>query len=335
MIPAKLNVFFAFYPYGGNGATSSEHPNIRNWFAKTVHYCKNDPRIGEISTRDFSDTPITMTRNQSVLVARNLKADVIVMVDSDQQLDLYGGIEDGAKDFFPSSFDFLYERKQKGLVSVIGAPYCGPPPSECVYIFKWCNEETGHPNVDHRLAMYSREEGALASGIQPVAALPTGCIMFDMSMFDLTDPKIEYQALLKKHGDAKIARALTNPWFYYEWKDIYCGEKVSTEDVTVSRDMVLCAYAKLGYNSLFCNWDAWAGHWKPKCVGKPVLLTSESVNDKYREAVFSCRKPNHKMMTLSQSGVVGVAKPRSSCYNNISAVNDAISLAAKAPEAGK
>lgn len=324
MTPAKLNVFFAFYPYGGNGATSAEHPNIRTWFAKTVQWCKNDPRVGEIITRDFSDTPITMTRNQSVIVARKLGADVIVMVDSDQQLDLYADIEDNAKEFFPSSFNFLYERKMRGVVSVIGAPYCGPPPSECVYIFKWCNEETGHPNVDHRLSMYSREEGAILAGIQPCAALPTGCIMFDMKMFDITDPKLEYQALLAKYGDPKIARALTNPWFYYEWKDIYCGEKVSTEDVTVSRDMVLCAYAKLGYNSLFCNWDSWAGHWKPKCVGKPVLLTSESINDKYKEAAFSCRKPDHKLQILPPASGVNVVPPTSIVYNGT--VNDVIAI---------
>jgi hypothetical protein len=274
MIQAKLNVFFGFYPYGGNGATSAEHPNIRTWFAKTVNWCKNDPRVGEIITRDFSDTPITMTRNQSVLVARKTGADVLVMIDSDQQLDLYAGLDENAKDFFPSSFDFLYERKMKGLVTTVGAPYCGPPPEECVYVFKWCNAESHNPNVDHRLAMYSREEGAILAGIQPCAALPTGCIMFDMAMFEVTDPKHEYYALLKKYGDKKIAEALTRPWFYYEWKDIYQAEKASTEDVTASRDMVLCAYAKLWYNSMFCNWDAWAGHWKPKCVGKPFLLTS-------------------------------------------------------------
>ncbi len=322
MTPAKLNVFFAFFPYGGNGSTSSEHPNIRNWFAKTIHKCKGDPRIGELMSRDFSDTPITMTRNQSVIVARNLGADVLVMVDSDQQLDLYSGIQDGAKDFFPSSFDFLYERKQKGLVTTIGAPYCGPPPEECVYIFKWCNKETGHPNVDHSLAMYSREEGAVMAGVQPCAALPTGCIMFDMEMFNITDPKLEYQALLAKYANPKIARALTNPWFYYEWKDIYAGEKVSTEDVTVSRDMVLCAYAKLGYNSLFCNWDAWAGHWKPKCVGKPVLLTSEAINDKYREAAFSSRKPDHKLHILPTQDKKGLVPPVKTVYNE--AVNDTI-----------
>ena len=322
MTPAKLNVFFAFYPYGGNGATSAEHPNIRNWFAKTVTWCKNDPRVGEIITRDFSDTPITMTRNRSVLDARKFGADILVMVDSDQQLDLYSGIEESAKDFFPSSFDFVYNRKVKGLVTAIGAPYCGPPPEECVYIFKWCSSESEHPNVDHRLSMYSREEGAVAAGIQACAALPTGCIMFDMDLFDITDPKKEYQGLLAKYGDAKIARALTNPWFYYEWKDIYCADKASTEDVTVSRDMVLCAYAKLGYNSLFCNWDAWAGHWKPKCVGKPVLLTSDSINEKYKEAASAGRKPDHKLQIITQQPTVGIAHQAKKVYNGT--VNDAI-----------
>lgn len=327
MIPAKLHVFFSFFPYGGNGSTSSEHPNIRNWFAKTIAYCKTDPRIGELTTRDYADTPITMTRNRAVVEAREVGADVLVMIDSDQHIDLYTDIDDRAKDFFPSTFDFLYNRKMNGLVTTVGAPYCGPPPSECVYIFKWCNDETGHPNADHKLSMYSREEGAVAAGIQPVAALPTGCIMFDMKMFDITDPKLEYQALLAKYGDPKIARALTNPWFYYEWKDIYACTKASTEDVTVSRDMVLCAYAKLGYNSMFCNWDAWVGHYKPKCVGKPVLLTSESINDKYREAVLSCRKPDHRLKLIPQQTVV--ANPVKTVYNSNSGtpVNDTLETA--------
>jgi hypothetical protein len=258
-----------------------------------------------------------MTRNRAALDAKKLGADVLVMVDSDQHLDLYAGIEEGAKEFFPSTFDFLYERKMKGLVTCVGAPYCGPPPAECVYIFKWCNDETGHPNVDHKLSMVSREEASVAAGIQNAAALPTGCIMFDVELFNITDPKHEYQSLLKKYGDAKIARALTNPWFYYEWKDIYAADKASTEDVTVSRDMVLCAYAKLGYNSLFCNWDAWVGHYKPKCVGKPVLLTSESINDKYAEAVLSGRRPDHKLKILPGQPNIDIARDTPKVYNEV------------------
>src|ERR1700682_3381786 len=141
MTPSKLNVFFAFFPYGGNGASSSEHPNIRNWFARTISHCKSDSRISDTSTIDFSDTPLTMTRNRAVVEARKAEADVIVMVDSDQHPDLYLGLEKSAVPFFESSFDFLYQRKTKGLCTVVGAPYCGPPPEECCYAFHWTNRE--------------------------------------------------------------------------------------------------------------------------------------------------------------------------------------------------
>lgn len=309
MIPCKLTICFAFYPYGGNGGCSSEHPNIRRWFADTALWCSKDPRIGKVvALPDYSDTPIPMLRNRSVIDARAEGADVLVMIDSDQHPDMYVNIDPDAKPFFSSSFDFLYERKLKGMPTVIGAPYCGPPANECVYVFQWGTNESRNPNVDHRIEMYTREQGAVMAGIQPCAALPTGCIMWDMEMFEVTDPKHEFAALLKKYnGDTQIAKRLTNPWFYYEYKDIYQSDKASTEDVTATRDMVLGAYAKLGYNTMFANWDAWAGHWKPKCVGKPVLITSDSVNEKYREAITSGRRLDHKMQDM---GIVNAGKQK-------------------------
>jgi hypothetical protein len=325
MTPLKLNVMFSFFPYGGNGGCANEHPNIRSWFATTLTACNKDQRIGEIIARDYSDTPIPMMRNRAVVEARTAKADVLVMVDSDQHPDLYLGQEVSAEPFFESSFDFLYKRKCKGLVTTIGAPYCGPPPGECVYVFKWENYESANPNVDHRLEMYGRDEASIMSGIHPAAALPTGCIMFDMEMFNVTDPHHEYVALMKRYGDKRLAEAMTKPWFYYEYKDIYQSEKASTEDVTASRDMVLCAYAKLGYNTMFANWNAWAGHWKPKCVGKPVSLSSDSINSKYAAAVHSGRKDHHTMMDIGQLNFdkTVIAEKNGKAYNR-AVINDNI-----------
>lgn len=330
MTPAKLHVFFAFYPYGGNGASSSEHPNIRSWFAATVTACNADPRISHITARDFSDTPIPMMRNRSVLEAREVGADVIVMIDSDQHPDLYNGVEATAKPFFESSFDFLYKRRMEGKATCIGAPYCGPPPGECPYVFRWDDNETNNPNVDHHIEMYDRATASQMQGIHPCAALPTGCIMFDMELFNVTDPKHEYAALLAKYQDPEIAKLLTKPWFYYEYEDIYAGKKASTEDVTATRDMVLCALAKLGYNVMFANWDAWAGHWKPKCVGKPVLLSSDSINQKYMEAVLSGRQKYRQIMNIGQQNanvghIVDASPPK-----RIVAINDTIVEAVEA-----
>jgi len=47
---------------------------------------------------------------------------------------------------------------------------------------------------------------------------------------------------------------------------------------------------QLGYNPLRCNWDAWAGHWKVKCVDKPIVLTVDKVQQKYRDAVLENRE---------------------------------------------
>jgi len=41
---------------------------------------------------------------------------------------------------------------------------------------------------------------------------------------------------------------------------------------------------KLGYNPLFCNWDAWAGHWKPKCVGKPQFIEAKHISKKLKDS---------------------------------------------------
>ncbi len=32
----KLNIFFAFFAYGGNGGTQAEAPTIREWAIRTV-----------------------------------------------------------------------------------------------------------------------------------------------------------------------------------------------------------------------------------------------------------------------------------------------------------
>jgi len=120
------------------------------------------------------------------------------------------------------------------------------------------------------------------SGIQECAALPTGLIMYDMRCFDVTEPETD-----KDH-----------PWFYYEWTDKYAANKASTEDVTMTRDLSLTGATKLGYNPVLCNWDAWAGHWKPKCVGKPVVMDAKSVGQKLRMAWSSQHDGGNKIVDL-------------------------------------
>lgn len=264
----KLNVGLVTFSYGGNGGIASEHPDIREWMVPLVSEASRDPRIENIRIWNLSDTPITMTRNRAVLQAREYGVDVLVMVDSDMRPDC----EPDGKKFFPSSFDFLHDHYEKGPC-VIGVPYCGPPPHECVYVFEWRDMQSDHPNPDFQLKMYERTQAVKLSGIQECAALPTGLIMYDMRCFALTEPKTDQD----------------KPWFYYEWVDKYHSEKASTEDVTQTRDLSLVGTQLLGYNPLFCNWDSWAGHWKPKCVAKPRFIEAKNISSKLKH----CWEANH------------------------------------------
>lgn len=289
----KLDVMFAFPSYGGNGGISSEVPEVRRWMCGIVHKMKQDERIGRISELTIGDTPITMVRNQFVKEARSVHADVLVMVDSDIN-PLKHVNEPHHKEFFFSSFDFLYNNYEKGPC-VIGAPYCGPPKgigSENVYVFEWQNYGDFGQETPFSLEQIPRMLAARMRGIQECAALPTGMIMYDMRAFELIEPckksKSEVLDLLIQ-GEITKREAigmLHEGWFYYEWEDATASAKSSTEDVTNTRDISLAGQAKLGYNPVFCNWDSPVGHWKPWCVsGRPYIHDPEKVVHTFRDAI--------------------------------------------------
>lgn len=278
----KFNLGICTFSYGGNGGISSEVPDIREWMIPVVLEASRDERVGNIRVWNLSDTPITMTRNRCVLQAREFGVDVLIMVDSDMKPDINAGQSD-AKPWFKTSFDFLVNHYHKGPC-VIGAPYCGPPPMECVYVFRWQNMQSHNENPDFQLEMYDRHTALKMAGIQECAALPTGMIMYDMRSFLLTEPKT----------------AEDKPWFYYEWKDKFCADKASTEDVTQTRDLSLVGTQQLGYNPLFCNWDAWVGHWKPKCVGKPQVVDAAGVSAKLKRC-WEANDDGAKIVNFSAS----------------------------------
>jgi hypothetical protein len=211
-----------------------------------------------------------------------------LMIDSDMTPDCELKEDNTAKPFWKSSLDYLYDHYHKGPVA-IGAPYLGPPPRSNCYIFQWASwanaSESAHR--DMRIEAYTREQAELMTGIADAAALPTGLILFDMRMFDLTDPVKAYTRLVEQGVDPQLARLQTRSWFYYEYDDLYEANKASTEDVTATRDMALVGQHELGYCPIKSNWDAWAGHNKPLMVRKPRSLKLDHVNAKYRAAVNS------------------------------------------------
>lgn len=260
----KFSVLIVGFPYGGNGSSSTEVPEVGYWLAKTLLKMRKDKRIAHAGYHYISDTPITMTRNRSIEIAKEEGMDFLLMVDSDQYPDVELDNDDPeARPFWDSSFDFAMKHYEKGPV-IIGAPYCGPPVAEeNVYVFHWNSKITGNPQPDYSITAFTRFEAQQRAGIEPVAALPTGLILIDMRIFEHLVP----------------------PYFYYEWKDkrLQC-EKASTEDVVFTRNASMSVQLKLGYNPVMCNWDSWAGHWKPKCVRKPRVIGAAGVADIMKNA---------------------------------------------------
>jgi hypothetical protein len=207
----------------------------------------------------------------------------LVMIDSDMEPDLYA--DQGGDRFFDVAWKFMMERRtqeeayretegdslrakyenweellDESLFSVfppatIAAPYCGPPPSELCYVFQWANKAEEMPPF--KLSMIPRDSAAVRAGIQEVAALPTGLILYD----------------------ARTFRKLPLPWYDYEWVDDEQTLKDTTEDVFQTRNASVLGMPQ------FCAWDCWAGHNKLKTVGKPVLLPPEIVSGKLAEAM--------------------------------------------------
>ena len=262
----QFKVMIARFPF-----LASEHPDVTEWFAETVMKAKADPRISEVITRSYNDTPITMTRNLALKDALDNGVDFVTMVDSDMKPDAYLasnpnklGTMPRAKPFWESSLSFMLDHRQAGLgPSMVAAPYGGPPPFENVYVFQWINIQSDHPEPDGKLEAISREEAARWTGILEVGALPTGLCMIDTGALSRLPP----------------------PWFEYEYADPpFNTRKATTEDVFFTRNMSLAGMP------VYCNWDAWAGHWKRKCVGVPRVLTVESVRERFRETIVSGRR---------------------------------------------
>lgn len=242
----KYKVMVARFPY-----LRIDEPDGTDWLASTILKMHKDPRISEIVRFKAMDTPIPMCRNRCLREALERGVDYLLMLDNDMSPDLP---LPGAKPFWDSSWDKMLSLGEPALIA---APYCGPPPIENVYIFRWTSNRNGVPDGDFHLEQYGREEASRLVGFEAVAALPTGLILIDM----------------------RAIAAIKPPWFYYEYTDHFESQKASTEDVTFTRDLSLAGIP------IYVNWDAWAGHWKELMVGKPSPMTVDTVKQKFVECL--------------------------------------------------
>jgi hypothetical protein len=64
----------------------------------------------------------------------------------------------------------------------------------------------------------------------------------------------------------------------------------------MTRDLSLVGTQRLGYNPVYCNWDSWAGHWKPKCVGKPQVVPASGISHKLKDCWEANVEPGVKLV---------------------------------------
>lgn len=264
----KVNVLIALFAYSGNGGIPGTIPELAVWLAETAVMLNKDERVGKVANMVLCDTPITMTRNQAVEAAQQGGFDMLLMLDSDNEPDGYFGKDPNAKRFMDVAFSFAYDRLTKGIPTVVAAPYCGPPPhplafgqseGEVPYLFEWMNDSSHEEQTGIKLHRLNRNEAARMTGIQPVAALPTGVCLFTTNAFE----------------------GLAHPYFAYEFNEQH-SKKNSTEDVYLTRNISLLWHDKIKQDVVFAACDSWALHHKVKKVGKPMLMSANAVHSDLR-----------------------------------------------------
>lgn len=222
----------------------------------------NHPRLNQLEISYSHGYPTDRCRNFVVKSARENGFDYCLMLDNDMGFDAQLGKDSSAKPFLPSSLDFALAQPAPVFV---GAPYCSSPPTQEVVVMKHREYAPGLlGGMGKKLDKYTRDEAAVATGIERVAALPTGCLLVDLRAFDVIAP----------------------PWFHYEFTDPpYNTALASTEDVVLTRNADWLGISQ------FCNWDAWCTHRKVLDIEKPRLCPVDSVPRAIWEGYKAGAKP--------------------------------------------
>ncbi len=175
----------------------------------------------------------------------------ILMLDCDMVFDIHAA--DGGMDyahlpkhadqrpFMPAALEFALEHPGP---CVIAAPYCSGPPKERVLVHRFSEfeqESANAPAEGIQLECFTREEAALKTGYEMVAALPTGLMLIDM----------------------RVAMILRPPYFHYEYNGDNETALIGTEDVVFSRNLYYLNVPQ------YVDWSAWSAHVKQKIVGRP------------------------------------------------------------------
>lgn len=240
--------------------------------AEVFSYCcgvgpqfQGDSRVGRVMVSYTHGYPTDRCRNAACLQAKADGFHFLLMLDDDMQPDMLVGKEPEAVPFLPAALTFAL---QHAGPCVVGAPYCGAPPSQDVMVMKNRAYAPDQPDgMGMKLDRYTRDEAAVMRGIQQVSALPTGCLLIDLRILDILPP----------------------PWFSYEYDDPpYNTKLASTEDVVFTRNADWLGVPQ------YCAWDCWAGHVKTFITGKPYVAPVKQIPESVYKAWSKGWRPDRQ-----------------------------------------
>ncbi len=187
-------------------------------------YCAFDRKDVVTNYLKMDQLYVESARNKAVSIAQSMNCDALVMVDSDML---------PAMGFFKHAIEFLRDRA--GPV-VIASPYCGSPLNGCpVHVQRSPDGKSVVP--------VTRDEAAMLTGNEQVAAIGTGLMAIHLDCFDV----------------------IGQPYFAVEYAS-------SSQDVVLlTEDYYFCQ--KLGQmgGQVWVSWDHWSGHDKHFIVQRPKV----------------------------------------------------------------
>lgn len=242
-LPDKVNVLVNVLTY-----SRTLHASVFSYCCGVGPALADHPRVDRVVVSYTHGYPTDRCRNAACKQAKADGFDLLLMIDDDMSPDLLLGSDPGAKPFLPTAIDFMAAHDGP---CIVGAPYCGGPPYQDVMVMKNRVYAPDQPDgVGQKIDKYTRDEAAVATGFEKVAALPTGMLLVDLRVLDVLSP----------------------PWFSYEYADPPFNTRLaSTEDVVFTRNL-----AWLGVPQ-WVAWDSWAGHNKFYVTGKPRLSPVDEI----------------------------------------------------------
>jgi hypothetical protein len=254
-LPDRVKLLVAVPTYDGR-LSSEVMLYVSGLWQKAMDAC---PRLEGVAVVTESGYPTDRVRNTILAKALNSGFDFVLMIDDDMHPDVGVGSDPEAVPFLPAALNFAVAHDGPCFV---GAPYTSAPPRQRVLVMRWAERVPDSPDgLGLELRSYTREEAATLTGIERVAALPTGMLLIDL----------------------RAVKTHPTPWFSYEFEDEAHTKLASTEDIVFTRDADWMGVPQ------YCAFSSWAGHQKKYTTGRPRIAPVEALPKAVHKALNSGR----------------------------------------------